>query len=265
MPSPFPGMDPYLERPGRWGDVHTRLINVASDLLTEQLLPRYVVRIEERVYLEDDGYEPRGGIIPDARVLKNPLDAAARSPVPAVRPTAGTALVIEDKTLLDDEVHEPRLEVVDLSGGAVVAVIEVLSPSNKRRGSAAWNSYREKRTEVMHSGSHLVEIDLLRAGTRMVRSARLPAHDYLVHVSPAPRRPRGLLYPVRLDEPLPTVAIPLKPGEAEAQLPLQAALDTVYDRAGYRFQVDYRDDPPDPLDDARAAWADALLKEKGLR
>ena len=51
MPSPFPGMDPYLEHPGRWPDVHHRLISIASDLLTAQLRPKYCVRVEERVYL----------------------------------------------------------------------------------------------------------------------------------------------------------------------------------------------------------------------
>ena len=41
MPSPFPGMNPYLEYPDRWPTVHNRLIVALADLLTPQLLPKY--------------------------------------------------------------------------------------------------------------------------------------------------------------------------------------------------------------------------------
>jgi hypothetical protein len=258
-------MDPFLERADRWGDFHTRFINVASDLLNAKLLPRYAARIEERVYLEDEEDEARSGIIPDIRILKNPL-ADGDQPVSTVsHAQSGSALVIEAKTLIEDEVHEPRLEVVDLASGAVIAVIELLSPSNKRRGSSAWRSYREKRLEVMHSKSHFVEIDLLRQGERFVKQRRLPPHEYLVHVSPEPRRPRGLLYPIRLDEPLPSIDIPLKKDDPEVRLNLQTAVETLYDRAGYAYQIDYKAPPQVPLDERWTAWADELLKAKKLR
>src|SRR5262249_44772589 len=60
MPSPFPGMDPYLEARRLWRSVHLGLIyNIAADL-QPQLVPRYVARPEERVLLAplDEPLEP---------------------------------------------------------------------------------------------------------------------------------------------------------------------------------------------------------------
>jgi hypothetical protein len=93
----------------------------------------------------------------------------------------------------------------------------------------------------------------------------LPPHEYLIHVSPESRRPRGFLWPIRLDERLPVVSIPLRKGDVDVQLDVQAVFATVYDRAGYQYQIDYKVSPEAPLDEARSAWADALLRSKGLR
>jgi Protein of unknown function (DUF4058) len=48
MPTPFPGMDPYLERPVLWPDVHNGLIAELRNTLAPQLRPRYYVALEER-------------------------------------------------------------------------------------------------------------------------------------------------------------------------------------------------------------------------
>jgi len=61
MPSPFPGMDPYLENPSLWPDGHGRLINIASELLLAQLRPKYFVQIDERLYLANDNESPMTG------------------------------------------------------------------------------------------------------------------------------------------------------------------------------------------------------------
>ena len=50
MPSPFPGMNPYLESPELWPEVHSRLIVAIADILDPQLLPKYRAAIERRVY-----------------------------------------------------------------------------------------------------------------------------------------------------------------------------------------------------------------------
>ena len=94
---------------------------------------------------------------------------------------------------------------------------------------------------------------------------RVGRSDYLVHVSKNDMRPRGLLYPIRLPERLPIILIPVKAGDPDARLDLQAALDSIYDRAGYDLDIDYRSEPNPPLSGKLAEWSDRLLRSKGLR
>lgn len=228
MPSPFPGMDPYLEEPGLWPDVHHELISVVRESLNAQLRPRYFARIEDRVYVSDE-HDPGHRVI-------------------------------------EDEIHEARIEVIDRLEKSVVAVIEILSPSNKIPGSRGRESYRSKREQVMRSPSHFIEVDLLRAGDGFAPFEALPLHDYRMHVSRVSRRPRGTLWPIRLDQRLPPMPIPLRDGDADAQVDLQQALTTVYERAGYDLDIDYRrEPPPPPIDPAYADWIDRLLRGRGLR
>ena len=51
MPSPFPGMDPYLEAQGRWPGFHTLLIGSCSELLNRDLPETYVAQADERIAL----------------------------------------------------------------------------------------------------------------------------------------------------------------------------------------------------------------------
>lgn len=264
MPSPFPGMDPYLEHPGRWPDVHHRLISIASDLLTAQLRPKYFVRVEERVYLSDQQDSGRAVIIPDMRVVAG----SGRQRQGTTRPADSAVATIEPviaTTLFDEEIHEARLEVIDRELRSVITVIEVLSPTNKYPGSRGQRSYQEKRLEVMRSPSHFVEIDLLRAGTAIEVLQTLPEHEYLVHVSCFEDRPKGKLWPIPLRGPLPKIEIPLRAGDAPATLDLQEVFTLAYDRGAYDLDIDYRSDPVPPLSTIHAEWADQLLKEQGLR
>ena len=266
MPSPFPGMDPYLEEPGLWPDVHHELISTIRELLNRDLRPKYHVRIEERVYLSDDDDPGRPVLIPDLRIAERPGWPGPRPP------SRGSATLewiepIEAVTLIDDEIHEARLEVVDRSDRRVVTTIEILSPANKVSGARGHRNYMEKRQDVMHSPSHWVEIDLLRRGISPITGLRvmLPPHDYSVHVSRAERRPKGLIWPIRLDQRLPAVPIPLRTGDGDAPLDLQIALDVAYERAAYDLEVDYRAEASPPLAGEARAWADRLLSEKSLR
>lgn len=257
-------MDPYLENPGLWPDVHHRLITIASDLLTVQLRPKYYVRIEERVYVSDEHDPGRAVIVPDLRIAARSetgdriLDVPEAARVSTVEPVVAT-------TMFEDEMHEARLEIIDRALRSVVTVIEVLSPANKVPGSRGEKSYREKRHEVMHSPSHLVEIDLLRAGESIEVQELLPRHDYLVHVSRVEQRPRGTIWPIRLANRLPVIPIPLHPGDPAASLDLQEVLNTAYDRAGYDLEIDYHLAPIPALPPAEAEWAGRLLAAQELR
>lgn len=267
MPSPFPGMDPYLERPSLWPDVHFNLILGSQGLLSAQLRPKYIVRTEERVYITneaDENFRPKQRI-PDIEVVTR----AGWEQTPLSRTSEVSKVVTADPvvaiTWFEEEIREVFLKVIDLEKREVVTVIEILSPANKVPRSSGRKSFEKKRREVMRSPSHWVEIDLLR-GKRMVRvPEKVGAYSYLVHVSKEDQRPDGLLYPILLPQSLPVIPIPLKPGDPDAQLDIQAVLDAAYDRVGYDMEIDYRTEPRPPLDPELAAWADQLLQSKGLR
>jgi hypothetical protein len=263
MQSPFPGMDPYLEDPALWPDVHNSLIVVARELLTQSLRPKYYVRIEERIYVSGDDDPGRPVLIPDLRVAERPEHAGMERPA---SPTDGVAIAEPETlvTLLDDEIHEPRMEVFDRETRQVVTVIELLSPSNKFPGSEGRRSYQEKRDEVLHSPCHWVEIDLLRTGAPIVPRVA-PPYDYIVHLSRADKRPRGSIYRIFLPQRLPTIRIPLKGDDPDALLDLQRALEITYDRAGYDGMINYGKPPAVALSEKHAAWVDELLRSKGLR
>jgi hypothetical protein len=244
-------MDPYLEYPGLWPDVHHNLITNSRALLSAELRPKYVVRIEERTYIAD---EPDTAFNPRLRV--SDVEGAGR-------PGSGVARF--SFTLFEEEIHEAFLKIIDRESRDVVTVIEILSPTNKLPGTRGRESFEQNRRDVVYSPSHWVEIDLLR-GTRMVHVPKeIASHEYVVHVSKKDLRPRGLLYPIRLTQRLPIIPIPLKPEDPDARLDLQTVLDAAYDRAGYDLEIDYRSEPRPPLDGELASWADQLLRSKGLR
>ncbi len=260
MPSPFPGMDPYLEEPGLWPDVHHELMSVMRELMMRRLRPKYHVRIEERVYISDENDPGREVIIPDLRIA----DAGRDEPRgwTAEEMAAGYVAVAEPvvlTTLIDDEIHEPFLEVIDRQERLVVTVIEILSPTNKVPGSRGRASYLEKRHEVMASPSHLVEIDLLRAGVAIHTRELLPPADYYVHVSRKAKRPKGIVWPILLMQRLPVISIPLRSEDPDVPLDLQEVLNAAYDRAAYDMAIDYRREPVPPLDDAQQRWARSRL------
>ncbi len=257
-------MDPYLEAPALWPDVHHGLISESQAVLNRELRPRYHVRVEERVYISDDEDPGRNVIIPDLRVAQVGHGVKTRHVTQPV--SSGRAVApIEMTTLVQDEIREARLEVVDTTDRSVVTVIEFISPSNKVSGSRGRASFEQTRREVMNSASHWVEIHLLRAGRRFVNTRRLAPHDYLIHVSRVERRPQGSVWPLALRDSLPAVPIPLRGSDASADLDLQAVLNAAYERGAYDLEIDYRKEPVPPLVDEHAAWVAALLKEKSLR
>jgi hypothetical protein len=53
MPSPFPGMNPYLEQEEAWHDFHERFMPVAAEALEAQVGPNSIVKIDEQVYVHE--------------------------------------------------------------------------------------------------------------------------------------------------------------------------------------------------------------------
>jgi hypothetical protein len=259
MPSPFPGMDPYLENVRLWADVHLELISGIRALLNPQLLPKYYVRVEERIYVADESDPARTVVIPDLRVAKG---YGERIKAPSGLQVAEAIEV----TLLDAEIHEPRLEIIDAERRQVITVIEILSPTNKMSGSAGRKSYLDKRNEVMASSTHLVEIDLLRDGKGFIARERFPKADYFVFLSRTDsERRRNFVWPIDLAQKLPVVEIPLRERDEDAHLDLQACIEQVYDRGAYQMAIDYKTQPVPALSEQRDAWADQLLRGSRMR
>jgi hypothetical protein len=253
MPSPFPGMNPYLELPALWHEFHNRLIVAISDALTPYLQPRYYVAVETRTYMDDDNPELLGGI-PDAIVL-----TASKAPVVHPATTATQTRLKQIRLPMPVEVKERYLEVREVGTHQVITVIEVLSPKNKRKGEGR-TAYEKKRQRVLGSSSHLVEIDLLRENTPMPMIGVEETSDYRIVVSRSTHRPMADLYEFQLKESIPSFSLPLKPDDPELAVDLQTIVLGVYDRGSYQFRIDYHQPvPPPKLSEADQLWVDELL------
>ena len=163
MPSSFPGMNPWLEHPTLWPDFHRNLISVVQELLTPQVAPHFYVRGEERVYIAGVA----NPIEPDVFVITQPRPLAFAGAAQPPRDTPSFAApTIFRLAPPDAEVRERYLEIRERGTHRVVTVIEVLSPSNKMKGSPHAAQFARKRADVLNSDAHWLEIDLLRVGVR---------------------------------------------------------------------------------------------------
>ncbi len=261
MPSPFPGMDPYLE--AHWRDVHAALIIYARDQIQPQLPPELRARVEERVLVDSPTESPRA-IYPDVRVVET-VRARDVASSPA---TAGAAepLVLD---LGDEPMTEPFIEIVEAgSGHRLVTTIEVVSIANKLPGEGR-DKYLQKQRERIQARVNLVEIDLLRAGKRVfvMHDLRIPPSHRTANqvcVWRASRPGKAEVYRAPLRERLPGIRVPLRPSDADVTLDLQALVEQCW-RNGAYDDLDYRVEADPTLDADDRAWADALLRERGLR
>lgn len=271
MSGPFPGMDPYLEDPTLWPGVHAGLIAALEAALNAILPKGYAADIGERVYLLDsrrDAYPDlavarfdRPGVSPGRATASSPTDAAVLDP-------AAAPWVIR---VTPREVRETFLQIRALrEAERVVTVIEVLSPSNKASGSHGRKLYQEKQEELLRSETHLLEIDLLRAGAHTVAApldylVDRGAWDYLVCLHRGGQDEVYELWPVGLRQRLPPVKVPLGRGDPDVAVELQQVLERRYDDGRYGLKIDYGADPLPPLGPADQEWAAALLREQRPR
>ena len=246
--NPFPGMNPYLERSDWWSGVSVSIIVALADVLTPRLMPDYAVRIEQRVYAAEE---------PD---VGNYAGSAAGTVGPASASVAAVAVALPAVELE----RQRYLQVLRVDTMEVVAVIELLSPSNKR-GEGRWE-YLGKRAAVLSSLAHLVEIDLLRAGPRMPVIGAMPDTHYRILVASAHRtEPVADLYAFGINAVIPEFVLPLAPGSDGISVDLNAAVRHVYAHGSYSMLIDYAQNPEPPLSDDDRVWLDGLLREQGLR
>ena len=250
MPSPFPGMNPYLERASVWTDFHASFLMGIRDAIARQVVPAYYVRIEQTLYVHEFANPFARG---DVGIVERCGDVPARA-------GAATTLTAPVEVLIPvpqvDNEHIPYLEVWTRDGRRVVTVIELLNPTNKDSGPDR-AAFMKKRLVLLNRAIHYVEIDLLRGGPRMP-IPDMPPCDYNVLLSRFPRRPRAEFWPLRLRDPLPTIPIPLLAPDSDAIVDLQAVLHRIYDSAGYEPSI--YDGPPEPaLTAENSEWARSLV------
>ena len=253
MPSPFPGMDPFIE--GQcWRDFHTSFIENVRTALIPQIRPRYVAFVEEDVYLAREDGTPVRIVVPDVSIQQADgwMDTVS----------GGIALATEHKVFtlpMTEPIEIPYLVIRQRDNEETVAIIELLSPTNKssRDGRA---EYLAKRNSLLRSRAHLIEIDLLRGGERLPTVEPLSPGDFFAFVSRAERRPMAEVYAWPLDRSLPTIPIPLTDGDPDVSLDLQTAFTTTYDRAGYDYALHYERPVEPPLDAHRLEWVGRRLK-----
>jgi hypothetical protein len=260
MPSPFPGMDPYLEAPGLWPDFHGAMLYALRAVLSRVLPPGYLARVDRYVWLTD---------AEDAQdtLLGKPDVFVANGGMPATPAASATAVLTAPMTVTLPSVrHEGMryLQIVDQNEHRVLTVLELLSPSNKQPGRDRV-AYLAKRDEYLATGTNLVEIDLLREGDRSPFAPALPTgRHYALLVSQADDFPRAGVWPFSVQDPFPPCPVPLRPGIATLQLDLTPCFERVYDEARFDAELDYTRPPHLPLPEPDAAWARELLAARLL-
>lgn len=257
MPSPFPGMDPYLENPAVWSDFHSTFLMCVRAELNTMLPEHYVARWDRHVWIDEPDAEPRGPLGWPGVFITDSLGRETTTEAGSVLAAPATATL----PAVDPQ-GKPFLKIIDVRGRRVVTVIEMLSPANKSSGRDR-DAYQAKRQEYFRSGTNLVEIDFLRGGNRPpVTGARQPACYYII-ISRAADYPRAGIWSLGIREPLPPIPIPLADGTEPVRLALQPCLERAYDEARFDEDIDYRQPPSPLLPEPDAAWARELLARGG--
>lgn len=256
--SPFPGMDPYLEG-DLWQEFHGRLANEISAQLMPLLRPKYVALLDKYFAIDDTGLSIVGqqplkqSFYPDINVTEVKEAIADYKTV--------TAPAIELVSPLPEKVPVHRVEIRDVAERRLVSVIEILSPANKQ--GQGFDEYVKKRTALLQTSTHLLELDLLRGGERIpLVGGELPPAPYYIFLSRFTRRPHTEVWPVQLREPLPTVPVPLLPPDPDVPLALQPAIEACFELVGYHEHlIDYsHPPPPPPLGPEDTGWLEQLVK-----
>ena len=255
MPSPFPGMDPYLEVRS-WLNFHLRLAVEIADRINQTLKAPYATLVEERGVPSDPLAEDvkAYGRKPDVSIVRERVaqyggrgraSAVAEPPIemPILRP------IIESHYWV---------EVITVQDRRLVTAIEILSPTNKTGHGRA--EYLTKRQELLASSAHLLEIDLQRGGSRLPVDGELPRAPYYVFLSRNAKPRRSGIWPIQLTDHLPVVPVPLVEPDDDVPLDLQSCLTAIYDKSRYDFLTDYSEPPAGPLTDSESVFVAEITR-----
>lgn len=223
--NPFPGMNPYLERPHLWRDFHNALISALANDIGPRLPHKYRADLKQRTEVE---------------YLCDPAESMTRrAPTPSLEETNAV------RVLMPREVKVTWLQVEAAPDREVVTVIEVLSPTNKAPGTGRYR-YLRKREAITAKYVNLVEIDLLRRGQPMPLETSLPASDYRILVCRGLEHPSALLYPFSVQQAIPKLTLPLLRRDEELEVDLGAIVNRMHYTARYGKVARYHEPPPEP-------------------
>ncbi len=259
MPSPFPGVDPYIEAQGRWEGFHARFMAYGADALNEILPEHYVADLGEHVHLVDLAVEEPKMVIPDVLVARKNRRSVAGPR--GTRTAGGTALLEPVKIPLPQikvEVRDVWIEIRRAPKRTPITMIEVLSPTNKTGEGFA--EYLKKRRAAIRQKVHLVELDLLLKGERLPMDRPLPPGDFYALVSRSEERPESNVYTWTIRDPLPSIPIPLRRPDSDVFFDLGAVFAMVYERGRYAGSIDYSVPPATVKKAADRAWAQRIAK-----
>jgi hypothetical protein len=229
MPSPFPGMDPYLETPKLWPAFQHQLLACLYQILLPGLVDRYRARVGTRTY-----------------VSEMPLFTS----------------------IIREQFSEEFIEIRNRTDGKLVTLLEVVSPANKTT-AAGRQAYLDARLQAVAQKAGIVEIDLVMQGKPTLNYSRdgLPEYDYAVTVTRSNAPDRYEIYTATLQKRLPKFKLPLAADDRDALLDLQAAFARAYDLGTFSTQINYKGPPPPdvPFSTEYKTWTDELLKQMKLR
>jgi hypothetical protein len=242
MPSPFPGMDPFIESRRIWADFHLDLAAEIRAHLNAHIQPGYYATAVTYVtyeVIEVTQSTPRAAS-PDVSVWRTDLGI----------PTPGALAVIDPPPVqsmvpLEVPVRLASVEVRAAGTDTLVTAIEILSPINKRPGQER-QKYLRKRRELLRSHVHVMELDLLRGGERSPLETAVPSAPYYITLARFEHRPAVDVWPIQLAARLPVVPVPLSTPDPAVPLDLGRIVQEVYERGGYATRIDYRQSVPPP-------------------
>jgi hypothetical protein len=255
-------MDPYIELSGLWDDFHADFVSELKRAIAPQLPEHYAVRTGEGYYVDVCSPTELGAV--DQTLVQS--DASIVATGNRAR-TPGDAAVLEapleTDVAVELEFREQFLDIRELRSGQIVTTIEVLSPSNKRRGEGR-RCYLAKRNACLLGERNFVEIDLLRGGIRMPLTHEYPAGEYFVALFRLSRPGKCGLWPIGLREPLPVIPVPLLPGEDEVPVDLAPFVNTIYVGSNYGLSINYSLPLSPQLNDPEdARWLQDVLRSAG--
>ena len=227
MPSPFPGMDPYLEHEKLWPSFHQHLVHTLYQMILPGLTDRYRARSAERPYVSEQ------------------------------------ALFT---SVIKQEHHEPYLEIRQRNDSRLVTLLDVVSPANKLTAEGR-RRYERQRQEAKAANANVVEIDLVLQGAPILdcKGDNLPTWDHAVLVSRWTHPDRYELYSASLAKPLPRFRVPLASNDRDTVLDLQAAVARAFEVADCAAHIDYARDPATTLSDDNRQWLHDRLRAEKLR